>query len=276
MSRHFTATILLERPWPLDIDALACAVRTQFPQIGTIEAVPGQAGDRDTGVLTLDGAQIVIQSHDRGSHDEMRPPLKTLKVWDPSRALRRHRARLSISCGGSMPGLLGAKAYAAATHFVTAAAIDLVPAQAVFWQHGWTVSRPVDFVEATFGLADGRMPIGSWISFAPVVPRGYQPAEAMGMVSYGLRPMIGRELELAPRPGDPESAYACLSDIVRRLLDGGLTVRDGMRLGTGNGIELTVRARTYWLRRNESAYVLVADDSVVDRETLRPQERKAA
>ena len=113
--------------------------------------------------------------------------------------------------------------------------------------------------------------MGLWVTFAPVVPRGYEPSAATGLVTYGLRPFIGHELELAPRPGDPKSAYQCLSAIVNLVLDKGLELHDGQRLeDSAESFALTVRERRYWLRRDESAFVLVADDSVVDNETLQP------
>ena len=275
MSRHFTATILLDRPWKLDIDRLAGALRKRFPRIGTVAATSGQ-GRGDAGVLTLDGAQIVVESTPgRAPVDRMRPDLNTLRFWDPSEALDRHAARLTISCGGELPGLDGAEAYAAATHFAATAALKEVPALAVIWDHGWTIHRPTDFAEMATGLLAGRMPVNAWVSFAPVVPRGHDPALATGMVTYGLAPMIGRELELAPRPGDPRRAWFALSEIVRRMLDRGLVLSDG-QVVTSEGVDFTARARTYWLRRGSSAFVLVAPDAVVDAETLRPHERAAA
>ena len=115
------------------------------------------------------------------------------------------------------------------------------------------------------------MPMGNWISFAPVVPRGYEPGEATGLVTYGMTPFIGRELELAPRPGDPKTAYQCVSTIVQLVLDKGLALHDGQRIeDTDESFALTVRERTYWLRRDESAFVLVSDDAVVDPTTLQP------
>ncbi len=276
MSRHFSATILLEAPWPLDVDELAGAVRERFPQIGVVEPVPGQADARESAVLTLDGAQIVIElAQTPFPAAETTPPLETVQAWDPAPALRAHRARLSVTCGGSMPGIISAKSYAAATHFVTAAATDLSLPLAVFWHHGWTMNDPRSFLDATAELAAGRMPVDTWVGFAPVVPQGYEPAEAIGMVSYGMRPMLGRELELAPRPGDPKIAHECLRGIAAQILDRGLELRDGMRIQSG-AIKFTVRARTYWLRRNESAFVIIADDAVIDQKTLRPRERNAA
>jgi hypothetical protein len=53
---------------------------------------------------------------------------------------------------------------------------------------------------------------------------------------------------------------------------------DGQKLEPLDGVgpALRVRERTYWLRRSLSAFVLVADDAVVDRVSLKPKRDAAA
>ena len=90
--------------------------------------------------------------------------------------------------------------------------------------------------------------------------------------------LCGRRSTTPAAPCTPREAYATISAVSRRILDTGISLRDGMkldRLGDA-GPDLVVRERTYWLRRDLSAYVLVAADSVVDRETLKPRELPAA
>ena len=278
MPRHFSIAILLEEEWPLDIDAVGAAMRQQFPQIGEIDALPGQVPGHQSGLVRIDGGHVVISSSpERFPEDLVEPPLQVMRSWKPERALRDHKAHLLVSCGGDLPGLEGAKAYAAAAHFVVAAATSITPATAVIWQRGYCITRPEDFAESATTLLSGRMPLGAWVSFASVVPRGYAPDAATGMVSYGLRPFLGRELEVAPRPGNPRSAYNCIANVARRALGQGLQLSDGICLDdTGLDQSVTVREKTFWLRRDLSAYVLVAADAVVDPETLRPLRQPAA
>ena len=277
MQRYLSATLLLRRPWPLDMDRVATALSRRFPTIGTVDALPGQSA-RDGGVLTIDHAQVVLQSVDeRVEEDAYLPPLKILRTWNPMPAVRRHQAQLTISCGGRLPGMDGAFAYAAATHFVATAVAGLVRPLAILWEPAQALAEPVEFATAAETLLAGSPPLMSWISYAPVVADGYAPADATGMVTYGLRPFLGRELELAPRPGDPRSAYRCLSSIVSRILRGGVELRDGLHLVDREAdLSFTVRERRYWLRRDESVFVLVAGDSVVDAWTLQPSAAPAA
>lgn len=271
MSRHFTATILLERPWDLNISAIAASLRSLFPEIGEVDSVPGQSDGDDAGVLVIEGATIVVQSvrHPYPIED-MTPPLRPLRAAGADDAAQRHRAHLVISAGGALPGLEGAEAYAAVVHFVAAASLTITPALAVFWKTGWALARAETFNNAAKMLLHGGMPVGTWLSFATVVPTGMRPEDGLGMVTYGMRSFIGRELELAPRPCDARVAFQMISAVCRQILNRGTQLQDGFRIhSTDEGGSLMVRERNFWLRRDLSAFVLVSDDSIVDSETLK-------
>lgn len=278
MTRHFSAVVLLDSAWPIDIDAIAASVRARYGSIGHVDAIPGQSDTTVAGLIRIDGANVVVTATNaRIDMHDLSPHLKVMRHWNPAEALARHTSSITISCGGGLPGLEGAEAYAAAVHFVAAAFVQIAPAVAVFWPKGYALTEPRAFLEAADTLLTGRIPVGAWISFAAVVPRGYDKKDALGMVTYGMRPFIGRELELAPRPGAARDAYKCLLSVARRLLDRGHDIADGHRLiGLDSSFDVTVRERNYWLRRDLSAYVLVADDAVVATETLRPREALSA
>lgn len=265
---QFTATVLLERPWKPDTGAVAAAVARRFPTIGRVEAVPARSA------VHIDGAEVALRlGTEKIPVARLVPPMRPVRVWDPEPAIRGHVGYLDISCGGDLPGLEGSEAFAAAVHFVATAAAELSPAAAVFWSQGWALSSPANFVGGADEILAGRMPLGAWVSFSTVVPRGYAPAQATGMVTYGMRPFIGRELELAPRPGDPRSAWRCVGRIARMALDRGVKLADGVRLGAAESAwAVTVRERDAWLRRDEPVFVLVADDSIIDAQTLQPRD----
>ena len=271
MSRHFTANVLLERPWDLNINAIASALRSLFPEIGEVDSIPGQSDGDDAGVLVIEGATIVVQSVRHPLPVEsMTPPLRPLRAAGADDIAARHRAHLIVSAGGALPGLEGAEAYAAVVHFVTAAALTVSPALAVFWKTGWALARAETFSTAANMLLHGGMPVGTWISFATVVPTGMRPQDGLGMVTYGMRSFIGRELELAPRPCDARVAFQMISAVCRQILNRGTMLTDGSTIhSTDEGGTLTVRERNFWLRRDLSAFVLVSEDSIVDSETLK-------
>lgn len=279
MSRHFSAVLLLDWVSPFDIQALANAVQSHFPGIGCVDAVRGQSDGMASGLLRIDGGHVVATLTDHPFPvEQLSPRLQVLRSWKPERAIARQQGYLTLSCGGGLEGLEGAEAYAAAVHFVAAAATRMLPVTGVFWQRGFSLCDPIDFYDSCGALLRGRMPLGAWVSFASIVPKGYVPECATGMVTYGMRPFIGREIELAPRPCTPRVAHDCLSAVARKALDQGVRLVDGQRcvIGGDAGFAVTVKARTYWLRRDQSAFVLVADDSVVEADTLRPRQLPAA
>lgn len=277
MSRQFTATILLEHPWMLDVDALAEAVAKRFPALGAVDGIQGQRGAHG-GVLAMDGASVVIEAvAHRAPPDLIRPPQDILRDWDPKAAIDGHRAHIHISCGGRLQGLDGAMSYAAAVMFATSGALDIVPARAVLWCPSWAITTPEAFCDATEALFEGRMPVSTWVSFVPYVPPGYAPEAATGMATVGLNRLLGRELDLAPRPGSTEGAHEIVTGITRRVLEEDMLPRGGTDIvASPSGLNLTVRKRDCWLKRDQSAFVLMAQDSVIDRETLKPLAASAA
>lgn len=278
MPRTLTATVLLEDAVDLDIQAIAFAVESRFPQIGMVEPVVGQSDVGGPAFLRIEGAHVVL-SLERGrcAPAELKPKLRTIRGWNCSDAVARHRARLTISCGGPNVSLEWAKAYAAAVHFVTAAVLPELPTLAVLWNTGYVIAPAVDFSEAAKSVLGGRMPLPLWLGFATVVPKGFEPDSAMGIVTYGLRPFLGFELELAPRPCTAHEALGSVAAIARRVLAGDLDLDDGKRLVDDDPeYDFTVRERNFWLRREMSARVLVAPDAVVEVESLRPRVRRAA
>ncbi len=278
MSGTLTATVLLEEPLPLDTQALAAAVSDRFPQIGHVEPVLNQSVDGTAALLRIDGAHVVVTLEEgRCTPADLKPELRTVRGWNCKDAVARHRARLTISCGGQPAGLEWAKAHAAAVHFVTAALLPDLPALAVLWNTGYVIAPVGEFGEASTALLAGHLPVPLWLSFATVVPKGFEADSALGIVTYGLRPFVGYELELAPRPCTASEALGSVAAIARKVLTGKTGLNDGDRLTDGETLhDFTVRERNFWLRRDLSARVLVTPDAVVEVESLRPRPRRAA
>lgn len=259
MARYFTATILLQQAWKMDVDAISQAIVDQFPRIGRVEALPGQA-EGESGVVTIDEASIILVSEPtRVDLDRLAPPTIPAQRWNPDAAIENHAARLTVSCGGRLRGVDGAKAYAAATHFVAAAAAAVTPAAAVLWNTGWCFSSGSVFVDAGLGILCGKMPVPAWVGVAPSAPEREEASDPRGFTTVGLRPFIGHELALMPST-DGARARDCLIEIARAVLDRGLVLEDGQRLISGTDLpNLTVRAHTYLLRRDRSVIVLEPD-----------------
>ncbi len=279
MHHSFAATLLLAEPWALDCAAIAATLRTRFPQIGEIDVAALDDGAHNKGAVTIDSAMVTLEvSPTPLPASSLSPALSTLKTWDSDAVVRGHAAHMTVSCKGPLlGGVDGAKAYAAVCHFVAAAAALVAPVQAVFWGTGWALTEASAFIKTTSEILNGRMPITSWVSFATIVPKGYQADTASGMVTYGMRAFVGRELELAPRMDKPANAFRIVNGVSRKLLNSGDTLTDDLVLRMKTGpVTVSVAARDYWLRRNVPAYVLVTEDSLIEPGTLRPREAMQA
>lgn len=273
MRRQFTATVLLDTPFAATMTTLAEAVAARYPQIGAVNVHSTANGTAGGGVLEIEGALIAVMPTSAPfPQARMAPPLRVLRSWDPIPAVRRQTAHVTITCGGALPGIVGAKALAAAVTFVTAAVIDLSQPAAVFWETGWAVTPPETFVEGADKLSTGIVPLPLWATFATVVPRGVRERQTSGTVTYGLGPFIGAELELAPAPIDARASYERASMVARLAMGQETTLRDGLTIRQPSAnLNLAVVERESWLREGMAAFVLVSDDSLVDPQTLKPR-----
>lgn len=269
MTIHFTSCVLLDDDFTFDIDRIAAIVRERFPQIGQIDALPGVSAT--AGLLTIDEGLVVVEHvPEPMAPAELWPSFKPLRGWDPVPAVTRHRSHLIVSCGGdNLPGVEGAKTFAAAATFVAGALAHATPASAAFWAHGAVLLRPAEMVRAADILLQGRAPRDAWLSYEPIVPRGFARDQALGLVTHGLRPFLGREIELAPAARTARECYLRLVVAIDHLLGRCITPRDGDEIsGLDGHFACTLRLRRQWWRKGVPAIVLVEEESLVDPDTL--------
>lgn len=267
MMQTFSATLLLGASDGTDVPAaLEALVRS------------GQIGDVSTDGprLRLSASGITLAVEARAVPETMEafdPPMRTLRSPATVEAARLHAGVLTIEASAPPSDPEDARLQARAMHAVAAALVPLMPTLAVFWRTSWSLTRPETFVEAAPGPTSGRAPVGIWAGFATVAPRG-DAGDAIGMVSYGLAPFLGREIELAPAPTSAGDALRLMTMVAQHLLDERLVPTDGQSLVLPEGPGfLTVRTRDSWLRPDVPALVIVGDDAVVDPETLAVKDR---
>jgi hypothetical protein len=266
---QFNAYLLLDDPWWIDINRIAALVAQRFPAIGRVEAVPGATPG--AGLLTIDNGMLVVLSlPHRLSDAEIWPTFAPLQSWDPRGAVAAHRGHIVISCGGdNLPGIDGAKAFAATVTLVAAALAEVAPVTAVLWQEGSVLMSLSGVAAAAERLHLGRLPVSAWVSFVPVTAAGQRPEHSVGMLTHGMALFAGRELELAPAPIPSRLAFEQTSDVANRVLEDGLVLTEGGWIedpATGEG--LLVRTRSSWWRRGVPAFVLLRQDALVDPDTL--------
>lgn len=277
MATAFKATLLLEQHYEMDIASIADAAARDYHGLGKFDGVPSPAKP-ESGIIRIDETQVVIEAiADRVPNLALQPeaPLHRPAIKAPD--VSNHKAHIDICCGGQNETLLSMQTYAAAVHLIAASISRIVPTLGVLWHGSGTLTAPDAFRDTIKPMLDDTMPLDIWVGFAPIVPDGYSPEAATGMLTSGLRPFLGRELELAPRRGDADSARECLSSVTRRILDHGMTLKSGQQLSEIEAVlAAKVRRRDYWLRRDRSTFVLVTDDAIVEQDTLLPPGHRSA
>ena len=276
MSHSFSATLLLRESWPLDIDTVVKTVSALVPDLERVECTTDEIDQAEAITLHLDDTEVVVH----GLSQPVRPQKfsnakQPYQAWIPQDLIDCHQAHFGISCGGSGGRMRDLETFAAAVHVVATAICDCTDVGAVYWDSAELFVRPDDFVAAFEPLMEGRMPVSSWIGFHPIQPDEFALNSAVGMITSGLRHFVGREIELAPIPTSLDHARTCLGSVVQRLMDHHLNLQEGETVeDLEMALKATVRTRDRWIRRDQSAFVLVTDDSVIDRSTLRPDRRR--
>ena len=255
----FSATLLLTEPFQLGTAALVQGLGVLWPDASVSEHPD------DLSALSVDGIGVTIASGDAPvAASVMTPPMTTLRAQQTLAAAERHTAFVRITAQGSPDDPQRA---ATVLHAVVAAAVERTPALAVFWGSSWALVRPERVVETASMAASGRLALGLWASLATVSPRGDQGA--VGVVTYGLQPFLGRELEYAPCHAETRDVVARVSGLAQRLLDQRPALSDRQRIIIAPGQPSVVaRLRDSWLRTDIPAAVIVAEDSIIDPETL--------
>ncbi|MGF1500307.1 MAG: hypothetical protein ACFBSD_00685 [Paracoccaceae bacterium] len=277
MLQHISAHCLLERPHVLDIERLAERLTIVMPEIGRVEYLRGPKPG--AGLLTIDGGLIVVMNEPGPLSDAltMADPDRIL-TWDPGPAIGRHCARIVVACGGdTIPGLDGARTYAATVTLVSAALTAIAPVCALYWPAGGVFSPPDALSSAARGLLAGRLPLDLWVGLTSIEahldaeehPGPFGPPPAEGAATTGLLPFLGREIELAPAFVDQQTALDQIRAVACAALSGDLKLEDGVAIPDGPAGGTLVRLRRAWHREGVPAAVLVPPDSVVNARSLR-------
>jgi len=269
MTIRFNALVLLSNPLGLDMEQTAQEMFLRHPALGPVE----YSGDEMTGTLTVDGATLSVAAvNGVYPESEFRPPLKLTTRTGNTPVSPKHNAYILISYEGEGEGLEWAKAYAALVTLAAATFAQNPGVTGVFWPASYGLWSREQVTEAAEEIMTGQSPIDSWISFAQIAPNNVGRDDVLGVVTFGLKPFLGREIELAPEPISVQKALTSVYGAIWLMLDDGKVFTDGSRVsGPGIGGSYTIRDVEFWLRRGTPAYVLVGPDAVVDAETLLPE-----
>ncbi|MBK0398073.1 hypothetical protein H0I76_02635 [Limibaculum sp. M0105] len=272
MSIRVEAYVLMKRAWRADFEGVASDFEWRYPQIGKPRLMRNRGNDHQAAIV-VEGAQVEISAVSAPyPQEQLHPPMRTLghDAAEVDRLTEGQAAYAVVSTSFDGDGLDINLAHAALVTLMTGVVAHRANALAVIWPDSWVCQTPKAFEDAAASVLRGQAPVNLWCAFAQSNPPQLGGAEMTGIVSFGLRKFIGRELELAPTPAVPGEAIACMREAARRLLAGEWEPADYGEIALKSfASPLGVRlADQGFLRPGMPAVVLVAPEAAVDLRTL--------
>lgn len=142
--------------------------------------------------------------------------------------LERHRASIIIGLLRAAHDRESCVAAATGLTVAIAALIGLVPAVAVYWTEADLVSSPAYFREQALLASAEYSPIDIWTSLRVIDGQGTEDGiRKQGMISRGLTPFVGRELEFVPAAAPPSFMAQSLYAMMLYLMESGHPLAPG-------------------------------------------------
>jgi hypothetical protein len=159
--------------------------------------------------------------------------LQLNRVWPgAAQAMEAHRAHAIVAPLKEIGSHLEALNATMIVTITLAALTTIVPSVAVVWSNGEVITEVTRFREAARALVQGQTRPDIWIGFAfldgPRLPTGER---TLAVVTSGLAPFIGREVEWLPTPLPPATIANRLIGLCQYLIVNGPVIKDGETLG---------------------------------------------
>jgi hypothetical protein len=248
MADRFIAMIPLERAVEVDPAEVIAAFDRLFPGLAGTLVWPGSNDANDNsggGIYLLEGMALPVMVIDKpipaGTMDHA---IGATRMWDDPQAMNRHQGHVIVSSFGETEAFEGAIKSARAVTLLSAAILKATPAIGIYWTTGETVTKPDMFIESAQRLATDSAPLESrWVQYywlgAP--PQDGKPT--LAVITTGLKPFIGRELEFKPTTFSPIELAQRIIGTVGYLLMNGPVVGDGDTLGISQKEHIRARYR---------------------------------
>jgi hypothetical protein len=253
MGERFMAMLALERPAHVTAEQVIEQVGKRFPEnrIPFSNAAPKGEGGADAPLMLKVGDILVTAMFiDQPiPADSLAEPIAVNKVWPEAAAqLGAHKAHIIVGTLDEAEGHGPCVDHAAVVTVVTAAIASMTPAIGVYWSNGRTVTETSRFVRAAERLIAGRPPAEIWVQLlwldGPMTPARER---TLAVVTTGLAPFVGREVEFMPAPLPPAVIADRTLGTLTYLLTRGPVLKDGDSLGVSEKerIRATYAAQGY-------------------------------
>ena len=178
----------------------------------------------------------------RGMFDDALATQMLDRMWPDAQArLAQQRAHIVLATFATNRPHQEAVLHATLLTLVAAALADLTAAIAVYWHDGVTITERSRFIDCAKRLAEtGGWPSDIWVRLRWFGPKT-DGEQLVGIVTSGLLPFVGRELEFAPAALPPYTIGLRVIGVIHYLLSNGPVLRDGHTLGITETERIRVR-----------------------------------
>jgi hypothetical protein len=183
--------------------------------------------------------------------------LRLDRIWpkDAANAMRAHRAHVVVGMAQEINPKT-ALAEASAVTLLAAALSELLPAMAMIWVTAASITSPPSLRTHAQRLATA-VPLDIWTQLEWLDgPPTADGKRTLAVLTHGLRPFVGRELEFAPRPLDPPTIALRVLGTCEYLIINGPVIKDGDTLGVSESEAIRIRLRDRGQRPGVAIYEL--------------------
>jgi hypothetical protein len=245
VNNRFMAMLLLTRPQAVAAAALVAQIRQLYPRYqAPLEPVSSGVEPGEPILLKAGGVTITVMFIDQpvpaGTLDAA---IETDKLWlDAAVHAGGHKAHAIVTHLETTATHAEALLAAATVNVVTGALSVLLPSIGVYWASGDTVTEIGQFRESTRQLVTGTLPVETWAQFRWLDgPPTEQGERTLAVITTGLLPFLGREIEFYPVPWPPIRLATYLISFIQYLLQNGLIIGDRETFGFDEQTRIGVR-----------------------------------
>ena len=260
-TKNFMAMLALHGPMTVDARSVAAQIREMFPTF-SVELTPLSAGGSSKSPLLIRAGAITIAAlfFDEPIPDgTLEQAIKADRLWpDAEKRISQHKAHIVVSCIGDSKQQEDALVTASILQVVTAGLAYLLPAIGVYWSTGDTISETSMFVRQTKKFAsDGQIPTDLWVQLKWLDgPPASDGRRALAVLTTGLLPFVGREIELEPVALPPGEIAKRIIGLSAYLIAQGSVVKNGDTVGLSSDEKILVKFRSQGMRLGVPVMVL--------------------
>lgn len=185
-------------------------------------------------LLDVDGVTVTVMAVDQPlPQQEYADPLSLERQWKDARDdLGKSPSHVIVSTLAEVASHEDALKAAKIVTIIVAAVTQCVPSIGVVWTNGHRVVPAEVFQSESTKIAKGELPFFSWVNL--IFLRGPDTAEGnptTAVLTKGMEPFIGREIEFLPTTMVPGEAAKRVIGLAEYLLQQGPIVGDGETIG---------------------------------------------